>query len=168
MKNITGSGKLPYATLVLGTEGIKDSITGFDDAYACFSFFPHSRAHPRSDENRISRTNAYPPNSLTPKKPRPSSLNTCTLNPCPRLLPRPTCPYPLRARSKRSLKRPHRPPRSRPRKAIRAWAVHQRQPRLHRHPARCRSGGDMDVRQAWVRRGRVRRHGDGVWRAQFR
>ncbi|KAG8216348.1 serine/threonine-protein phosphatase 2B catalytic subunit [Butyriboletus roseoflavus] len=32
LKNITGSGKLPYGTLALGTEGIKDAISGFDDA----------------------------------------------------------------------------------------------------------------------------------------
>ncbi|KAL4073687.1 Metallo-dependent phosphatase-like protein [Scleroderma yunnanense] len=32
LKNITGSGKLPYGTLALGTEGIKDAITGFEDA----------------------------------------------------------------------------------------------------------------------------------------
>lgn len=36
LKNITGSGKLPYGTLALGTEGIKDAISGFDDAYVFF------------------------------------------------------------------------------------------------------------------------------------
>ncbi|KAG6332340.1 hypothetical protein ID866_6750 [Astraeus odoratus] len=32
LKSISGSGKLPYGTLALGTEGIKDAITGFEDA----------------------------------------------------------------------------------------------------------------------------------------
>jgi len=32
LKSMSGSAKLPYGTLVLGTEGIKDAISGFDDA----------------------------------------------------------------------------------------------------------------------------------------
>lgn len=32
LKNVTGSSKLPYGTLVLGAEGIKDAITNFEDA----------------------------------------------------------------------------------------------------------------------------------------
>jgi serine/threonine-protein phosphatase 2B catalytic subunit len=32
LKSISGSSKLPYGTLVLGTEGIKDAISGFEDA----------------------------------------------------------------------------------------------------------------------------------------
>ncbi|KAL5476681.1 CNA1 [Sanghuangporus weigelae] len=32
LKNVTGSGKLPYGTLALGAEGIKDAITSFEDA----------------------------------------------------------------------------------------------------------------------------------------
>lgn len=32
LKNVSGSGKLPYGTLVLGAEGIKDAITNFEDA----------------------------------------------------------------------------------------------------------------------------------------
>jgi serine/threonine-protein phosphatase 2B catalytic subunit len=39
LKSITGSAKLPYGTLALGTEGIKDAISGFDDAYVSL-FFP--------------------------------------------------------------------------------------------------------------------------------
>ncbi|KIM69494.1 hypothetical protein SCLCIDRAFT_102981 [Scleroderma citrinum Foug A] len=35
LKSISGSGKLPYGTLALGTEGIKDAITGFEDARKC-------------------------------------------------------------------------------------------------------------------------------------
>lgn len=33
LKSMSGSAKLPYGTLVLGAEGIKDAITGFEDAY---------------------------------------------------------------------------------------------------------------------------------------
>lgn len=33
LKNVSGSGKLPYGTLALGAEGIKDAINSFDDAY---------------------------------------------------------------------------------------------------------------------------------------
>lgn len=36
LKSISGSGKLPYGTLALGTEGIKDAISGFEDAYVTF------------------------------------------------------------------------------------------------------------------------------------
>ncbi|KAH9932305.1 serine/threonine protein phosphatase 2B [Fomitopsis serialis] len=32
LKNISGSAKLPFGTLALGAEGIKDAITGFEDA----------------------------------------------------------------------------------------------------------------------------------------
>ncbi|THG98897.1 hypothetical protein EW026_g3375 [Hermanssonia centrifuga] len=32
LKSVSGSGKLPYGTLALGAEGIKDAITGFEDA----------------------------------------------------------------------------------------------------------------------------------------
>ncbi|KAI0826261.1 serine/threonine protein phosphatase 2B [Irpex lacteus] len=32
LKNVSGSGKLPYGTLALGAEGIKDAISGFEDA----------------------------------------------------------------------------------------------------------------------------------------
>ncbi|KAG2743240.1 Metallo-dependent phosphatase [Suillus brevipes Sb2] len=32
LKSISGSSKLPYGTLALGTEGIKDAISGFEDA----------------------------------------------------------------------------------------------------------------------------------------
>lgn len=32
LKSMTGSAKLPYGTLALGAEGIKDAISGFEDA----------------------------------------------------------------------------------------------------------------------------------------
>lgn len=41
LKSISGSSRLPYGTLALGAEGIKNAIKTFDDA--CVSFFcPHS------------------------------------------------------------------------------------------------------------------------------
>jgi serine/threonine-protein phosphatase 2B catalytic subunit len=36
---MSGSAKLPYGTLAMGAEGIKDAIRGFDDAYALFPSF---------------------------------------------------------------------------------------------------------------------------------
>jgi serine/threonine-protein phosphatase 2B catalytic subunit len=32
LKNVTGTGKLPYGTLALGAEGIKKAITSFEEA----------------------------------------------------------------------------------------------------------------------------------------
>lgn len=39
LKNSTGSNTLPSGNLVLGSEAIKDSITGYDDAYV--NYIPH-------------------------------------------------------------------------------------------------------------------------------
>ena len=36
LKSISGSSRLPYGTLALGAEGIKNAIKTFDDAYAPF------------------------------------------------------------------------------------------------------------------------------------
>jgi serine/threonine-protein phosphatase 2B catalytic subunit len=33
LKSVSGSSRLPYGTLALGTEGIREAINGFDDAY---------------------------------------------------------------------------------------------------------------------------------------
>ena len=42
LKSMSGSAKLPYGTLVLGAEGIKDVISGFNDTYVFpFFFFPN-------------------------------------------------------------------------------------------------------------------------------
>jgi serine/threonine-protein phosphatase 2B catalytic subunit len=38
LKSVSGSSKLPYGTLALGSEGIKEAITGFEDAYVFFFF----------------------------------------------------------------------------------------------------------------------------------
>lgn len=39
LKSISGSSKLPYGTLALGAEGIKNAIKSFDDAYASSFIF---------------------------------------------------------------------------------------------------------------------------------
>ena len=36
LKNVSGSGKLPYGTLALCAEGIKEAITSFEDAYVLY------------------------------------------------------------------------------------------------------------------------------------
>jgi serine/threonine-protein phosphatase 2B catalytic subunit len=43
LKSVSGSNKLPYGTLALGSEGIKDAITGFEDAYVYIYYYsdPH-------------------------------------------------------------------------------------------------------------------------------
>ena len=51
LKSISGSSRLPYGTLALGAEGIKNAIKSFDDAYVCFPLFlPSFRS---SDSSRI-------------------------------------------------------------------------------------------------------------------
>jgi serine/threonine-protein phosphatase 2B catalytic subunit len=58
LKSVSGSTKLPYGTLALGAEGIKDAISGFDDA-CVFSSYPlhllpvSSRTHTRSRKSDI-------------------------------------------------------------------------------------------------------------------
>ena len=39
LKSMSGSAKLPFGTLAMGAEGIKDAIKGFDDAYTLFPSF---------------------------------------------------------------------------------------------------------------------------------
>lgn len=62
LKSVSGSSKLPYGTLALGSEGIKDAITGFEDAYGV-SFNPTWTANlPYVSflaASRILKTNAY-------------------------------------------------------------------------------------------------------------
>ena len=61
LKSMSGSSKLPYGTLALGAEGIKDAIRGFDDAYALvfFAIFIRTYVHdhtPLLDVNLILKT----------------------------------------------------------------------------------------------------------------
>ena len=37
LKSVSGSARLPYGTLALGAEGIKEAITGFEDAYVVYT-----------------------------------------------------------------------------------------------------------------------------------
>jgi hypothetical protein len=39
LKIVSGSNKLPYGTLALGAEGIKDAINNFEDAYVIIRLF---------------------------------------------------------------------------------------------------------------------------------
>ena len=39
LKSISGSSRLPYGTLALGAEGIKNAIKSFDDACVIFLLF---------------------------------------------------------------------------------------------------------------------------------
>ncbi len=62
LKNVSGSTKLPYGTLASGTEGIKEAIQGFDDAYVVFEL-RQKKVEPLTLElvaNPISKTNVYP------------------------------------------------------------------------------------------------------------
>ena len=38
LKSVSGSSKLPYGTLASGTEGIREAINGFDDAWVFSPF----------------------------------------------------------------------------------------------------------------------------------
>ena len=119
---MSGSAKLPYGTLVLGTDGVKDAISGFDDAYVSIRSFEYSSACPRLDANPISKMNACPPNCLTPRKSKRSSPYTRTHNPSPRRPRWATFCCPPLGRLMRASKRPCRLPRWRRHRASRAWA----------------------------------------------
>lgn len=70
LKSVSGSNKLPYGTLALGSEGIKEAITGFEDAYVSTFALPSTdlTASSLADENRISRTSVSHPSYSTQKK----------------------------------------------------------------------------------------------------
>ena len=62
LKSISGSSRLPYGTLALGAEGIKNAIKTFDDAYALhpilfFSVHTGLTFMIMIDANRISKMN---------------------------------------------------------------------------------------------------------------
>lgn len=57
LKSISGSTKLPYGTLALGAEGIKEAITGFDDAYVTLTKSGSGILRFCIDGGLISRTN---------------------------------------------------------------------------------------------------------------
>jgi len=64
LKSISGTGKLPYGTLALGTEGIKDAIQGFDDAKKADienERVPPELIDPESEEGRNISNPTTPP-----------------------------------------------------------------------------------------------------------
>jgi hypothetical protein len=63
LKSISGSSRLPYGTLALGAEGIKNAIKSFDDAYVsspifCSFVLAILNIGSFADANRISITSA--------------------------------------------------------------------------------------------------------------
>lgn len=85
LKSVSGSSKLPYGTLASGSEGIKDAITGFDDAYVNHLMGqPTERPHMNvyTDASRISRTSVSLPSFLMPTQKKAKPL-------CPNPLPPP-------------------------------------------------------------------------------
>jgi hypothetical protein len=73
LKSVSGSTKLPYGTLALGAEGIKEAITGFDDACV----LPCSQGRPcrrlmgcPAGGARTSRTSGCRRTSSTPSRRR--------------------------------------------------------------------------------------------------
>ena len=93
LKSISGSSRLPYGTLALGAEGIKNAIKSFDDAYVRSPFLPSSsfcsseglndfaRICP-ADANRISITSASL-RSRSKRHPRPRPCPVPLRCPCP-------------------------------------------------------------------------------------
>ena len=69
LKNVSGSGKLPYGTLALGAEGIKEAITSFDDAYVTPNHIAAIFDKLYVDANPISKTNVSLLSWLIPRMP---------------------------------------------------------------------------------------------------
>ena len=83
LKNISASHNLPYGTLVLGSEGIKDAIQNFDDAYVIPRFTitrtnALSQAEIRYRE-RASTTRSHRPRSV-PFRPSARRRSTVATN----------------------------------------------------------------------------------------
>jgi hypothetical protein len=72
LKSVSGSNKLPYGTLALGSEGIKDAITGFEDAYVSILDLSNLQLTILflKGGNRILRTSVSHPTSSMQKKAR--------------------------------------------------------------------------------------------------
>jgi|SRR6266850_4304790 len=86
LKSMSGSSKLPFGTLAMGAEGIKDAIKGFDDAWALFTCFRQVLVTdrylafiPGLDVNRTLKTSDYPPtwSTRTQKRARRISHHHC-------------------------------------------------------------------------------------------
>ena len=75
LKIVSGSNKLPYGTLALGAEGIKDAINTFEDAYVVIqprSLGP-SNKHCLQAASQTLRMNGFHPNSSMPTPRKPGS-----------------------------------------------------------------------------------------------
>ena len=73
LKSVSGSNKLPYGTLALGSEGIKDAITGFEDACVSIHASAHNSISPSdilTDGSPISRMSVCRLNFSTQKRPK--------------------------------------------------------------------------------------------------
>lgn len=149
LKSMTGSNKLPYGTLASGSEGIRDAITGFEDAYVPLS--PSRKPRNLTSfctpaGSQISRTSVSLQNFSTQKKAQPTPP---TPKPPPkasaRRSPHPALSQALKPSStmaalwvKPQAPQAPRPPSPRPRQARRVVC--------------CRSSAVTGDRRAWVRR----------------
>jgi hypothetical protein len=167
LKSVSGSNKLPYGTLASGTEGIKDAISGFEDACVIifltkplfsvwldvnipfFFFFD-------IDGNPTSKTSGYHPSCTMPL---PRRVGPSSGTPYPRhhqrtALPPRLSPGPVLSRiqgwsrtpstGSTRTSRPHRPARTRLRDR---WARASARPRQRRPSARA-----MRAKPVWARR----------------
>lgn len=83
---MSGSSKLPYGTLALGAEGIKDAIRGFDDAYNPIPHFPAIMSDILVDVNRTLKMSDCPLTWSTRTQKRAKHISHH--HHCPRLQPR--------------------------------------------------------------------------------
>jgi hypothetical protein len=114
LKSVSGSTKLPYGTLALGAEGIKDAINTFDDACVRLILVVYPSTHARAAEDRTSRTSGCRRTSSTPSRRR---ARRCSL--APRRTRRRRCSR-VACRLARSRRRAHSSttyPTSRPRRS---------------------------------------------------
>ena len=146
LKSMSGSAKLPYGTLAMGAEGIKDAIKGFDDAYALFPSFLHLTwclTLTLVDVNRTLKTSDCPLTWLMRTRKRAKH----TFHRCPRLRLR--APTKV-ASSRRTVSR--RRWRRRFQAHLRARLVPRPRPCPRALCPQLHSGVAMDGRRAWVRR----------------
>jgi hypothetical protein len=152
LKSITGSAKLLYGTLAFGTEGIKDAISGFDDAYVSLSFPKLERSSPPRRKSDI-ENKRLPPELFDAEE----AKAFLALHAHSQSLPKAPLPgdhfWVDRSEHRNGLV----VCLARVVRVSRAWAGLRRPPRRGRRRARCRSGDDMDIRRVLGQRGRVRR-----------
>ncbi|KAI0030252.1 serine/threonine protein phosphatase 2B [Vararia minispora EC-137] len=80
LKNVSGSSKLPYGTLALGAEGIKEAISGFEDARKSDienERLPPDIIEPDSEEGKAYMSQPQTPaEDRTPAPPSPNGLSS--------------------------------------------------------------------------------------------